>query len=147
MMGGAAAQVVFHSRADLAPGGLRGLQQEGEGIHDHSGRAEAALQPPGIGERLLEGMELAVLLQTLDRRDVLPAYGLHRHLARTHRLLAYDHGAGSAEALAAPELRSREAEVGAQHPQKRSIAIDIQMDGPVSYTHLRAHETRHDLVC
>ena len=28
-------------------------------------------------------------------------------------------------------------------------APDINMDGakPVSYTHLRAHETRHDLVC
>src|SRR5450830_1635239 len=129
MMGGAAAQVVFHSRADLAPGGLRGLQQEGEGIHDHSGRAEAALQPPGIGDRLLEGMELAVLLQTLDRRDGLAAYGFHRHLARPHRLLAYAHGPRSAEAPAPPELRSREAAGGAQRPQERSIAIDIQVAG------------------
>ena len=25
--------------------------------------------------------------------------------------------------------------------------IDWEQYGPVSYTHLRAHETRHDLVC
>src|SRR5450756_2858004 len=25
--------------------------------------------------------------------------------------------------------------------------VDIPQKGPVSYTHLRAHETRHDLVC
>src|SRR5665648_673515 len=25
--------------------------------------------------------------------------------------------------------------------------VDRQVEGPVSYTHLRAHETRHDLVC
>src|ERR1035437_6712889 len=109
MMGGAAAEVVFHPRADLAPGGLRGLQQESVGIHDHSGSAEAALQPPGIGERLLEGMELSVPLQTFDRRDVLAAYGLHGQLARPDRLLAYDHGAGAAKALTAPVLRTREA--------------------------------------
>ena len=28
-----------------------------------------------------------------------------------------------------------------------SVAIDKEEEEPVSYTHLRAHETRHDLVC
>src|SRR5450759_1902062 len=32
------------------------------------------------------------------------------------------------------------------HPDKMMMAFSTQ-DIPVSYTHLRAHETRHDLVC
>ena len=59
----------------------------------------------------------------------LPRDGLHGQQARAHRLLADDDGAGAAEALAAAVLRAREAEVGAQHPEERSIAVDVQLDG------------------
>src|SRR5665648_1221496 len=33
--------------------------------------------------------------------------------------------------------------------QWRALGVPVKMGGPasVSYTHLRAHETRHDLVC
>src|SRR5665648_1192881 len=31
--------------------------------------------------------------------------------------------------------------------QLRALPWDTLKKGPVSYTHLRAHETRHDLVC
>src|SRR5450756_2967858 len=34
--------------------------------------------------------------------------------------------------------------MGAKTPPTRTDAVS---HGPVSYTHLRAHETRHDLVC
>src|SRR5659263_270932 len=29
----------------------------------------------------------------------------------------------------------------------KSLSVDMRIKCPVSYTHLRAHETRHDLVC
>ena len=28
-----------------------------------------------------------------------------------------------------------------------SVSVEADISGAVSYTHLRAHETRHDLVC
>src|SRR5450759_2301859 len=31
--------------------------------------------------------------------------------------------------------------------QQRRVALLLVAEEPVSYTHLRAHETRHDLVC
>ena len=32
-------------------------------------------------------------------------------------------------------------------PWQKPVAMRWASTGPVSYTHLRAHETRHDLVC
>ena len=45
--------------------------------HHHAGRAEAALQAVLLAEALLHRIELAVLLEPLDRHD-LAAVGLHR---------------------------------------------------------------------
>src|SRR5712691_2994871 len=40
--------------------------------HDHAGRAEAALEPVLVPERLLQGMQRRSLGQALDRRDLRP---------------------------------------------------------------------------
>src|SRR5450756_3108350 len=68
-------------------------------------------------------------------------------------LVLFAHGSGSGRHSA----RNRQV---AQHLQHAGIAtllfdlltaqeeqIDLHTREPVSYTHLRAHETRHDLVC
>src|SRR5450756_1757000 len=74
-----------------------------------------------------------------------------------------------AEPESKPQSQSRHAGAGAQHPRHapwhdlHGYGHDEQLDeegprskakrasrdspGTVSYTHLRAHETRHDLVC
>src|SRR5450756_2927825 len=42
--------------------------------------------------------------------------------------------------------------IGSEYPEPPIFSIDfdsgfVDVSPPVSYTHLRAHETRHDLVC
>jgi len=46
-------------------------EEQPVGVHDHSGRAEAALETALIDERLLDGVELAGLRQAFDGGDVL----------------------------------------------------------------------------
>src|SRR5450756_127777 len=68
--------------------------------------------------------------------DLRSLYPLERNGARprTVRDLAHDE---------LPRARG----VGAEARQQRPCVSDGGPDEPVSYTHLRAHETRHDLVC
>src|SRR5659263_757082 len=42
---------------------------------------------------------------------------------------------------------SASSSIGLIHKPHKSPNSFFQCPGPVSYTHLRAHETRHDLVC
>ena len=49
------------------------LVAEGGRRHDHAGRAEPALEALRLDELLLHGMQLAVLGQPLDRRDLAPS--------------------------------------------------------------------------
>src|SRR5450756_2952674 len=61
------------------------------------------------------------------------------HLDHVDHALEAEHLAGHAE-RAAPLA-------GAGLGGEARGAVDLVVVGPVSYTHLRAHETRHDLVC
>ena len=72
-------------RISASLGSVLCCQQRAAG-HHHARRAEAALQAVLLPEALLERVQLAVLLQALDGRD-LAAVGLHReHGARLDRL-------------------------------------------------------------
>src|SRR6266851_609598 len=106
----AAAQVPGNGLADLLLARVLVALQERARGHQHAGGAEAALQAVLLGEALLDGMELARLLQALDRGD-LRAVGLHReHGARLDRVAVEDHGARAA-------VRGVAADVGAGHPE------------------------------
>src|SRR5215831_12827995 len=74
---GAAAQVARDRLADLLLARVLVAREERAGGHEHSRRAEAALQTVLLGETLLHRVELASLLQSLDRGDAR-AVGLHR---------------------------------------------------------------------
>ena len=110
--------------------GLRRLQQERVGVHDHAGRAVAALEAAVVDERLLERMQLAVAGEALDRRDVLALDVLQRGLARSDGLAVDDHRAGAADPGAAAVLRSGELEVGAQHPEERAVLVGVEGHRP-----------------
>src|SRR5712691_4574268 len=106
----AAAQVPGDGLADLLLARVLVALEERARGHQHPGRAETALQAVLLGEALLDGMELARLLQALDRGD-LRAVGLHgEHGARFDRIAVEDHRARAA-------VRSVAADVGARHPE------------------------------
>src|SRR5450432_4738753 len=65
----AAAQVSRDRFADLQLGWLRIVRKQRRAGHQHAGRAEAALQAVLVPERLLDGVQLAVLLQAFDGGD------------------------------------------------------------------------------
>ena len=99
----AAAQVALEPEPDLLLGGVRVLLQQVDALHDHPGRAEAALQPVALPERLLDRVQLPVRGQPLDRRDV-GAVGLDRqHVAGLDAAAVQVDGARPAVAGVAPD--------------------------------------------
>src|SRR3954451_3513577 len=121
---GAAAQVGGAPGADVVVGGTGILPQQRGGEHEEAGGAVAALQAVGVGERLLQRVELAVLGQPLDGLDV-QVVGLDaEHEAGARRLALDEHGAGATDAVLAADVRAGEAEVVAQHVGERAPGLD-----------------------
>src|SRR5436309_8298550 len=85
LVAGAAAEVPLKGMADLL---LRGVGVGGQQVrrgHDHPGRAEAALEPVLLPERLLQRMEPSGRGQAFDGGDGV-AFGLDgEHGAALHR--------------------------------------------------------------
>ena len=103
----AAADVAGHRLVDLGVGRARLLGEERRGLHDLAGLAVAALRDVGRDPRALHGMGLAAA-EALDRDDLASGQRAHRRLARAHGLAVHVHGAGAAEAAAAPVFRAGE---------------------------------------
>src|SRR5450756_749214 len=91
--------------------------QEPAGVRSEEDRAAEAVREPGTEAR-------GVVVGGDVHRPRRPR-GVRQVRVRVHPFLDADHAAG-------PLLRDE---------------LDGQGSEPVSYTHLRAHETRHDLVC
>ena len=121
---------------ELALADTRVAFEHRDGEQHESRRAEAALKRPVLVERLLHRMELVGPRQTLDRPNA-PSLGLHcKHQARPHRRAVEKDGARAADAVLAPEVRSRETvladRVGEGAPDRelepRRLAVDRQVD-------------------
>src|SRR5256885_5147688 len=123
---GAAAEIPRNGLADLLLARvLVALEKRARG-HQHARRAEAALQAMLLGEALLHRMELAALLQPLDRGD-LGAVGLHgEHRARLHRVAVEDHGARAAVRGVAADVRARHAEHFANEVDEQEARLDFR---------------------
>src|SRR5882672_12275044 len=67
---GAAAQVAGDRLADVLLAGLLGARKERAAGHQHARRAVAALQAVLLPEAFLDGVQLAVALESLDGRDL-----------------------------------------------------------------------------
>src|SRR3990167_8602483 len=83
---GAAAEVPGDGLADPRLARILLLLEERDRGHHHPGGAEPALEAVLLVEALLHGMELAVLLETLDRADGAPVGLNGEDGARLHRL-------------------------------------------------------------
>src|SRR5207237_10141840 len=115
--------------------GLR-LQHPGR-EHQEARRAEAALQPVMLPERLLQRMKLFVLRQALDGADLCVPRLNGEHQARANRFAVDEHRAGSAHPVLAAKMRAGDAAIVAQrhvqaaprgHPHRIVVAVDAQRE-------------------
>src|SRR5262245_61644386 len=66
----ATAEITFQTMNDLVLGRLGIVLEQASGRHDHAGSTKTTLQPVALRVRLLDGVQLAVLRQALDRQYV-----------------------------------------------------------------------------
>src|SRR5690348_15482624 len=120
----AAADVTRHRFAYLVMRGFWIVHQQRGRLHDLTGLAEAALRHIDLAPGLLNGM-VAGRMQAFDGGD-LPARGIGEGRdAGTDRLLVHDHGARSAQRLAAAELGSGHSDFVANKPQQWEVRIPV----------------------
>src|SRR5512143_2670910 len=121
----AAAEVPRDRPPDVPLGRLGvGLDQRIAG-HHHPGSTVAALQPVLLEEPVLDRMELAVLLEALDRHD-LPAVGLDgEDRARLHRDAVEQDRARPAVRRVAADVRARQAEHVPQEMDQQEAGIHL----------------------
>src|SRR5258706_15524060 len=123
----AAAQVPADGLADLLLARVLVALEERARGHQHARRAESALQAVLLGEALLHRMQLAALLQALDRGD-LGAVGLHReHRAGFDRLAVEVHRAGAAMDRIAAHVRARHPEHFGDKVHEQKARLDFRL--------------------
>ena len=136
----------------LLRGRLRVLVEVRGDRGDEPRRAEAALQPVAVPERLLDRTERPVrLAAALDGRDRRPVDAHREQQARADRSAVDQHGAGSAHAVLATDMGTGEAEVvpkgvGEQPPRRHTHgarhAVDGQLDARAGRSCRRAPHAR-----
>src|SRR5262245_52073049 len=142
---GAPAQVSGDRAADLVLAGRLVAVEQRASRHHHARRAIATLQAVLLHEALLDGVELAVLLETLDRPDVA-SVGLHgQHRAGLHGNAVEEHRAGAAMRGVAADVGPREAEALAQQLDQEQArlhrgfpagAVDVERDRMLRHGYL-----------
>jgi hypothetical protein len=137
---GPAAADIAHGIVDVGVAGARDALEQRHGGQDHARLTVATLRDafgnPGLLHRVV-----AMRGQTLDRQYRLASDCSCVERAGSHRRSLHQHGAGPAQSLAAAELRPRQAEFVAQHPQQRRVGIDVDLmvpavDGDFSHSHI-----------
>src|SRR6266850_4139226 len=121
----AAAHVAGHRLVDVVVSWLRSFGEQCRGRHDLARLTIAALHNVELEPGLLKSLSDRRLSNRFDRGDGFLADGTDRRYARAHRHAVDVNGAGAAQGDAAAELRTRDAEHIAQHPQERSVSIDV----------------------
>src|SRR2546430_1471978 len=112
-------------QADVAFGRAGDLVEQRHGRHDHSGRAEPALERVRLVERRLDRVQLVTLRQTFDRRDLRPVRLRREHRARLHRFPVDEHGARAARRRVASDLRAREADDLSEVLHEQQARLDV----------------------
>ncbi len=122
----AAAKLIRERLADLILRGIRNVLEQGNGAHDHTVQAVAALRALAFDERLLHGMQSAADRQSLQRRDAKRRGRGHRQYAAARRLAVEQHQAGTALTQTAAVLWTIKTEVLSQHLQQRHRRVDVE---------------------
>src|SRR5205814_1109975 len=124
-VGAAAADVTVQGGGGLLVARVGAGVEEGQGGHDHARGAVAALESLVVEERLLQGVEAAVLLQALDSEDVFAEGVAERGNAGAHGLVVKEDGARAALALGAAVLAAGQVQVLAQDDEEGHIAVSV----------------------
>src|SRR5260221_1641515 len=123
LIGSATTHVAGHCLVDVVVSGLRSSGQQRRGRHDLARLTVAALHDVEFEPGLLKSLSDRCFSNRFDSGDGLLADGTDRRHARAHGHTVDVHGASAAQGDAAAELRTRDAEYIAQHPQDRSMTI------------------------
>ncbi len=124
LVAGAAAQIAVETLADFLVGGVRIALDDLLGGHDHSGRAETALQAVLVPEGFLHGIELAAGGESFDGQD-LGAVGLNgEHGAAFDGFAVHVHGASAAQRRFATDVRARQTGHFAQVVNQQQARLD-----------------------
>src|SRR5262245_43523176 len=122
---GAAADLPGDRLADLRLARLGLAIQQGPGRHQHARRAESTLESVALHETALDGVELAVLLQSLDRAHVVPGGRRREHRARLDRLAVEPDRASAAVARVAAPVRAGQSQVVPQEMHQQQPGLDL----------------------
>src|SRR5260370_10847668 len=120
----ATADVAANGIVDVGVGGVGFLGKQGDGGHDLSGLAVAALRNVFFHPGLLHGMA-AVRRKAFDGGDFLARDAGNRGDAGTGGFAVDVHGTGSAERHAAAELGAGHIQGVTKHPEQRHVRADI----------------------
>src|SRR5579862_1085723 len=123
---GAAAEVAGQRLANLRLIWGRPFVEETLHGHQDAGRAIAALQPVTVAHRFLQRMEMvAVGGEPLDGHDRVAVRLCREHQTGANRNAVEDHGAGTAYAVLATDMRTREQEIVPQEVAEQHARFDL----------------------
>src|SRR5712671_994913 len=125
LIGSATTHVAGHRLVDVVVSGLWSSGQQCRGRHDLARLTVAALHNIELEPGLLKSLSNRRRSNGFDRGDGFPADRTDGRYARAHGHAVDVDGAGAAQGDAAAELCTRDAEHVAQHPQERSVSIDV----------------------
>lgn len=119
----AAADVALHAGGHISLGQFGILGEQLDSLHDHSGRAVAALERALSQEGFLDWVQLVALGQPFDGQNRLFLDVGHRRDAGSDALAVGEDSASATLALAAAVFGAGEVEVLAQDLQQRALRI------------------------
>src|SRR5262249_14356985 len=145
----APADIAFELGANLALRRVWNPSRDVQCLHDHAGCAISALKGVIVGEGLLHGVQPAALRNALDRDNRLSITLDGEDRARLYRLPVQVHGAGTALAGVAANVRAGEMqpvakEMRQQRPRLHLAAYDAAVD--LHRDRAQLHDTSRLLV-
>ena len=123
----ATAKIAHHPILDLVLSGSRILVEQSLGSNHLTRSADAALKTAVLDEALLHRMELAVLRQTLNCRDLVPIGHDRERDTRTDHFIIHQHRAGAADSNAASLLGAGQTQVVTQTVDQQSIGRNLKL--------------------
>src|SRR3954454_18380636 len=127
LVAGATAEVPLERPPYLVLARRGVLLEQADGREHHPRRAEPALEGVLLVKGLLHGMEIPVLRQALDRRDLRPVGLDAEHGARLDRLAVDEHRAGAAGRRVAADVRARQAETIAEDVDEELPGLEVEL--------------------
>src|SRR5262249_41767787 len=124
---GAAAEIPRDRAPDVALARIGIGFQERVARHHHAGGAIAALQAVLLKETLLDGIELAFLLEAFDSCDVAAVCLNGEHRAGFDRHSVEEHGTGAAMRRVAADVRASEPQVLSQKVNEKQSRLDLAL--------------------